>query len=305
MIKIIEQSSQRLLLRQNRLSFGRLFREILLAGIGLNLLLWSGPAKLDCQRVESRQITCQLSKPGWLGLGLWRHQTLPNVQGMELTETIDEGMHYQIRLQTSTGAVPLRPYKTSGLDNIKENADRLQTFFNDPNATQVSIAQVDWLQWFGFAPGVFFAFVGLRLLYISLLSVESRAIEAYRFDQSQNRLTYEYGGLWRRTKEHHAFSDIQQMMLDVDPWAKTRLFLELRSGAVLCLSGQFYPVGKSPWQGNEWQQLQPIANAVSLQTHRPWKLTLGFGQSWLQKQIIENKYASAIARFFKASLDPS
>ena len=72
MTQIAEQSPNKLVLRQNYVSFGRVFREILVTGIGVGFLVWSGPAKLNCQRIEPTQVMCQLSKPGWLGLGVWR-----------------------------------------------------------------------------------------------------------------------------------------------------------------------------------------------------------------------------------------
>jgi hypothetical protein len=133
--QIAEQSPNKLVLRQNHLSFGRVFREILVTGIGVGFLLWSGPAKLNCQRIEPTQVTCQLSKPGWLGLGVWQNTAIRNLQAVELTTNVDDGVFYQVLLQTSEGEVPLREYKTSGLDNIQESVHRINTFLKDPTAT--------------------------------------------------------------------------------------------------------------------------------------------------------------------------
>jgi hypothetical protein len=89
--------------------------------------------------------------------------------------------------------------------------------------------------------GLGFLLIGGRLLYISLFSIKFKSIDSYDFDQNQQRLIYQYGGLLRKKQAFYAFSDIQQLLLDIDPWAKTRLLLELRSGKVLCLNGQVYP----------------------------------------------------------------
>ena len=305
MIDIAEQSPHRLILRQNHWSWMRLFRSVFWTGIGVGLLLGSGPAKLDCQRIEPTQVTCKLSKPGWLGLGLWRTRTLDNLQGIKLNSSVDEGVYYQILLQTSQGEIPLRPYKTSGLDNTQESVAQIQAFLKDASADRVSIAQVDWLQWLGLVPGLFFALIGLRLLYNDLWSTRSKAIESYWFDQHQRQLTYQFGGLLRQRQIHYAFSEIQQIVLDLDPWAKARLFLEMKSGELLCLNGQIYPIGKSPWQGEVWQSLVPIADRVSDRLHRPWNLTIGLGQIWLQRQVAENRFVRQMVRRFSINLDPA
>lgn len=90
--------------------------------------------------------------------------------------------------------IPIRHYKTSGLDNTKPSVEQIQTFLNNPRSERLSVAQVDWFQWFGLVPGLCFALVGLRSLYISLLSTESKEITSCCFDQSQNKLIYQYGG---------------------------------------------------------------------------------------------------------------
>ncbi|MBD2539367.1 hypothetical protein [Coleofasciculus sp. FACHB-SPT36] len=304
MTQIAEQSPNKLVLRQNYVSFGRVFREILVTGIGVGFLLWTGPAKLNCQRIELTQVTCQLSKPGWLGLGVWQNTPIRNLQAVELTTNVDDGVFYQVLLQTSEGEVPLREYKTSGLDNTQESVDRINTFLKDPTANRLSIAQVDWLQWSGLLPCMFFL-VGINALYVSLLSIRSKLIESYCIDQTQNRLTYQYGSLWRQRQEHYDFSDIHRVILDVDPWAKVRLFVEMRSGELLCLCGQAHPSVKSPWEGAEWQQVQPIADEVSRRVYCPWQLALGFGQTWIDKYVAPNPYAKVTAQWLKANVQSS
>lgn len=302
MTQIVEHSPNQLLLCQSQLSFSRLFRDFFLLGIGVGVLLWSGPARLNCQRVEQARVTCVLSKPGWLGLGIWRNEPIHNLQGVTLTSHVDDGVFYEVLLQTSEGEVPLRPYKTSGLDNTQESVDAINTFLKDPRVTRLSIAQVDWLQWFGLVPGMFFCLGGMQALYVSLFSIRAKLIESYCIDQTQNQLTYEYGSLWRRHQEHYAFSDIHRIVLDVDTWAKARLFVEMRSGELLCLSGQVRPSEKSPWEGAEWQQVQPIADDVSRRIHRPWQLALGFGQTWIEKYVAQNHYAKLLFKWLKANL---
>lgn len=303
MIDIAEQSPHQLILRQNRWSWARLLRSVFWTGIGVGLLLAFGPAKVSCQRLEPTQVTCQLSKPGWLGLGLWRTRTIANLQGVELNSSVDDGVYYQIRLQTSQEEIPLRPYKTSGLDNTRESVAQIQAFLKDANADRVSIAQVDWLQWFGLVSGLFFSLIGLKSLHDGLWGTRSKTIESYCFDLHQSQLTYQFGGLLRKQQVHYAFSQIQQIALDLDPWAKARLFLETESGELLCLNGQIYPVGKSLWQGETWQSLVPIADLVSDRLHRPWNLTIGLGQLWMQRQVAENRYAKMMVRTFRINLD--
>jgi hypothetical protein len=301
MIKIVEQSAHQLVLYQNRVSRRRLWGELLLTGVGIGFLTWLGPARLDCQRLEPHQISCQLSKPGWSGLGIWRNQSIVGLQSVKLKkQPVDEGGEaHQILLQTPTKTFPVREYLSSGLDNNQESVDRLRQFLKNPQAQQLSIAQVDWCQWFGLVTGLGFLLIGGRLLYISLFSIKFKSIESYAFDQNQQRLTYEYGGLLRKKQEFYAFSDIQQLVLDFDPWAKTRLFLELRSGKVLCLNGQI-PKNQLLWQGEAWQSMQSIADQVSQKINCPWKLTVGFGKTWLQEQLTRNKYARA----FLGNIEP-
>jgi hypothetical protein len=299
MLKIVEHSAATLTLRQNRLSFRRLLGELMLTGVGLGFLLWFGPAKLQCQRLASNQIYCLSTKPGWLGWGNWRNQPIPNLQGVKLTRHVGEddgGLYYQILLQTNQGEMPLRSYQTGGWDNNQESTDRIQSFLQNPAAQQLRIEQLDWCQWFGLVSGMGFLFMGGRLLYISLLSGKFKSIESYDFDQSKNKLTYRYGGLLRQCQENYALSDIKKIILDLDPWAKARLFLELRSGEVLCLNGQVYSIKQPFGQGEEWQPLQVVANQVSQQVHLPWQLTVGFGQIWMSGQLTQNKYTPAIKR---------
>jgi hypothetical protein len=301
MTSIAEEPLNKLVLRQNHLSLSRLLREIFLLGIGVGILVWSSPAKLNCQRIEPMQVTCQLSKPGWLGLGIWRNERIRNLQGVKLTQHIDDGVYYQVLLQTSAGEVPLRRYKTSGLDNTRESVNRINAFLKDPTATELIIVQVDWLQWFGFVSGMFFFLIGIRTLYVSLFSIRSKLIESYCINQAQNQLTYQYGGLLRQRQDTYAFSDIHRLVLDIDAWAKARLFLEMKSGELLCLSGQAHPSRQSPWQGVQWQQIQPVADEVSRRLHRSWQLALGLGQTWIEERMAHNKRGKAIARWFKAN----
>jgi hypothetical protein len=307
MMKIVEQSARQLTLCQNRLSQRRLWGELVLTGVGLGFLLWLGPAHLKCQRIVSQQVTCQLSKPGWLGWGRWRNQAITGLQSVQLKKqpTEEGGESHQILLQTRWGAVPIREYLSSGLDNNQETVDRLGQFLQDPQAQQFSIAQVDWCQWFGLVPGLGFLLIGGRLLHISLLSTKFKLIESYSFDHSQQRLTYQYGGLLHHKQQFYAFSDIQQLVLDIDPWAKARLFLELRSGKVLCLNGQVYPQDQPFWQGADWSVVQSIADQVSQQINLPWKLSVGFGQTWLQEQLAQNKYAKSIKWDFPINTEPA
>jgi hypothetical protein len=151
--------------------------------------------------------------------------------------------------------------------------------------------------------GLGFLLIGGRLLYISLFSIKFKSIESYDFDQNQQRLIYQYGGLLRKKQAFYAFSDIQQLLLDIDPWAKTRLLLELRSGKVLCLNGQVYPQKQPFWQGEEWKMWQSIADQVSQKINRSWKLTVGFGQVWRQEELTQNKYAKSIKWAFPSSLE--
>ena len=88
-------------------------------------------------------------------------------------------------------------------------------------------------------------------------------------------------------------------MLDIDSCAKTRLFLELRSGKVLCLNGQV-PKNQLLWQSADWTLTQSIADQVSQKINRPWKLSVGFGQTWLQEKVVRNKYA----RVFLSNIEP-
>jgi hypothetical protein len=303
MMHINEQTSNKLTLRHSQLSFRRLFIETLLTGIGIGLLLWSGPTKLNCQRVEPKQIVCQLSTPGWLGLGIWWDKSIRNLQDVRLTRDVDDGVYFQVILQTSDGEVPLRQYKTSGWDNTEETVDRIKTFLKDPAINSLSVLQVDWLQWFGLVPGVFFSLIGLRLLYISLFSIQSKAIESYCFDQTQNSLIYQYGSLLRQKQERYAFSDIHRIILDLDLSAKARLFLTVRSGEMICLSGEMHPSVKNMLQGSEIQQLQPIANEVSRRVRCPYQLSLGLGQSWMQNQLAQNNQARAVMKFLKVGLE--
>lgn len=255
-MEIIEQTLSKLSIRKSSWSLSRLLWVMLWTGVGLAFLFWSGPAKLDCQRGESRQITCRLSKPGWLGLGAWQNQTIFSLEGVELMAVEDDGVFYQILLQTSESEIPLRPYKTSGLDNTKESFERIQRFLNDPKVSRLSIAQVDWLQWAGLIPGIFLSIAGLQLLHACLFSTRAKAIESYEFDRSQGTFTYQYGGLLRQDQKRYPFAEIQQIILDIDPWTKAWLFLEMRSGEVLCLNGQINLIGKSPGQRVSWQQQQ-------------------------------------------------
>lgn len=119
MLQITRQSPEQLIVRQNRLSAGRLFRECCIIGLGAALLLVSGPAKLDCQRSEPGQITCQLSYPGWLGIGVWTARSIANLQGVELSQTEDEGVFYDIRLQTSQGEISLRRQPCHGSEVLQ------------------------------------------------------------------------------------------------------------------------------------------------------------------------------------------
>ncbi len=307
MMKIVEQSAHQLTLYQNRLSQRRLLGELILTGVGLGFLLWLGPAHLKCQRMVPQKVTCQLSKPGWLGWGQWHKQSILDLQSVQLKKqaTDEGGESHQILLQTKTGVVPVRQYLSSGLDNNQEVVDRLRQFLKNPQAQQFSMAQVDWCQWFGLLPGLGFLLIGGRLLYISLLSTKFKSIESYCFDHSQQRFTYQYGGLLRHKQQSYAFFDIQQLVLDVDQWAKARLFLELRSGKVLCLNGQVYPKSQPFWQGEDWPAVQSIADRVSQQINLPWKLSVGFGQSWLQEQLAQNKYAKSMKWAFPSNTEPS
>lgn len=324
-MEIIEQTLSKLSIRKSSWSLSRLLWVMLWTGVGLAVLFWSGPAKLDCPRGESRQITCRLSKPGWLGLGAWQNQTIFSLEGVELMAVEDDGVFYQILLQTSESEIPLRPYKTSGLDNTKESFERIQRFLNDPKISRLSIAQVDWLQWAGLIPGIFLSIAGLQLLHACLFSTRAKAIESYEFDRSQGTFTYQYGGLLRQDRKRYPFAEIQQIILDIDLWTKAWLFLEMRSGEVLCLNGQINLIGKSPgqrvsWQqrhgkyemyiwlpkpGADWQSLSAIADDISHRVHRPYQLALGFWQRSLQQHMAQSRDVKRMAKLLKADLNGS
>lgn len=305
MAKIIKQTADQLVLRQSGLPWGRLLKQVCVTGIGTAILLATGPARVDCQRIEPTQASCQFSQPGWLGLGWWRTQSIRNLQAVELETSIDDGVFYQILLQTSDGVIPLRSYKTSGLDNTVETVQRLRTFLKDPNARQVSVAQVDWTQWFALFPGLAFFLSGLQSLYTILFSIRAKTHESYRLDQGQNRLTHDYGGLLRRKQVHYSFFDIRHLVVDLDRTAKTWLFLQMQSGDVFCLEGKLSFTQRTPPRGVEWQQVEPIADALSHHLHRPYQLALGFNQNWVQQQIAQNKPGKFLLRYLGLNLPPT
>ncbi|MBW4470784.1 MAG: hypothetical protein KME45_10330 [Stenomitos rutilans HA7619-LM2] len=303
-MSIAEQTPQPLILHRRSFSFRSLASAVFNTLLGAGLLLWSGPAKLDCQKIELTQVTCQFNTPGWLGLAMWRNKPIHNLQGVRLDTSVAEGMFYKIVLLTSEGEVPLRPYQTSGWDNTRETVDRIQTFLKDPAATHLSVAQVDWLQWWGLAPGALFFLLGLRSLSVSLFSIKTRAFESYQFDSTQHQLIYRYGSLLRRHQEQYPFSHIQRLIVDLDQWAKARFLMELRSGEVFCLVGASFQGQRTSLLGLKWQQVQPLADQASHYTHRSWQLTIDFWHHWVQQQTAKNQPMNVNIRFFHTRLEP-
>src|SRR5579883_9302 len=301
---IVERTANQLVIHHSQFSFKRLLWQVVVIALGVGLLLWSGPAKLDCQRSQPNQVTCQLSKPGWLGLARWRQRAIRNLQGVTLNRYVDDGVFYQVILRTSDGDLPLRPYQTSGLDNTRKTVVQIERFLNDPTANRLSVAQVDWVQWFVLLPGVCMLLGGGKSLHNTLFNIRTKAIESYRFDQEQNQVIYQYGGLFRQRQQHYPFSTIQRLILDLDQSAAAWLLLELRSGDLLCLNRRANQLERQTFRGSNWQELQPLADEMSRLLRRPWQLTVGFSSKWLQAQVLRHKRASGIARFFGISLEP-
>lgn len=278
---MFKQSPEHLIVRRNRLTASRLLRDFLVVGLGLGFLLLTGPAKLDCQRLDAGQVTCQLTKPGWVGLRRWDAQAIANLQNVELLQMEDEGVFYQILLKTSAGEIPLRPYKTSGLDNTLETVQQLQAFLEDSTATHLVVAQWDWLQWFGLIPGLVLSLAGLRSLSVFFFSVRHRTIESYCFEQVQGTFVHQFGSFLRKRQTVYSFFDIQRIVLDIHPQATACLLLELQSGKILCLNAPTpSPAASSP---QTIAIAVATANEISQRVGRPWQMTLGFRQSWLQK----------------------
>jgi hypothetical protein len=305
MLQITRQSPEQLIVRQNRLSVGRLSRELFITGLGLVFLTVSGPAKLECQRVEAAQVRCQLSYPGWLGMGVWNRQSIDDLQRVELLQVEDDGVFYDILLQTSEGEMSLRPYKTSGLDNTLESIDRIQAFLSDPNASHLTVTQWDWLQWFGLIPGLVFFLAGLQSLYSSLLSTRSKTIESYAIDESRRTLTYQYGGLLRRRQSVYPMFDIQRVFVDIHPQTGGWLFLELQTGELFCLNDPNHSANPYHLQWTDGATLRTIAQQISDRVRRPWQITLGFGPTWLQKQATQKSSARLALRLLDSISQPS
>ncbi|NCQ40365.1 MAG: hypothetical protein GW795_00360, partial [Cyanobacteria bacterium] len=119
---------------------------------------------LKCDRVETQQISCQLTRQGLKG------KEIINISKLYSTELgvsdSDDGETYGIELNTSEGIIPLTEVYSSGSKNKRKKIRQIDNFITDKNQTSLQITHDDRL--FAYPFGAIFVFIGGGLMVASL-----------------------------------------------------------------------------------------------------------------------------------------
>ena len=117
------------------------------------LLVFGQTATLDCERVESTQISCE-KQSRLLGMTVSR-RSISRLQGARMDESCDEdGCTYRVELRTDQGIVPLTAFYSSGSQSKQKTADQINAFVQD--SKEKSLTFKEGMGWLGIVfPGVF------------------------------------------------------------------------------------------------------------------------------------------------------
>jgi hypothetical protein len=130
---------------------------VVMAGL-VTIVIVGKRADLQCHRIESTQINCQLTSSGLLGTN---SISLPagELRGADIEESQDsEGTTYRVVLLTHSGKLPFTDIYSSGLQGKREIADQINGFVSNPAPTSLSVQQ-DY-RWFAYPFGAIFILAG-------------------------------------------------------------------------------------------------------------------------------------------------
>ncbi len=240
-MKIIKQTVTELII-QTRGVFDFWLPSCLLIVFGLSWLAFEyDVATLKCQRLETKQGSCQLRRSNLLGSNLQEIQ-LASLQGSQVTKC---GYISKVVLLTNVGNIPL----TANSNNWGEQdaiASNINSFIQNADRKFLDLSQDNrWLGWIG----------GTSLL-IGIWIILCGNNETYQFDKTLDILTIKRRGFLKHQVTKQSLSNIYGVEiektkdLDDDIWYEVKLLVS--EGNRRSLSSTM----------NQYQQ-QKIAKAIN------------------------------------------
>ncbi|WP_373478460.1 hypothetical protein [Geminocystis sp.] len=209
-MKIKKQTSQVLELGNNKFYLGRLssflFATPFLCG-GIAVILFIGKLNtLKCDRVETQQISCQLTRQGLKG------KEIINISKLYSTELgvsdSDDGETYGIKLNTSEGIIHLAEGYSSGRKNKLQKVEQINNFIADKTQNSAQIKQDDRV--FAYSFGGIFILFGVRLMIGSLIFF--RRIN-FIFDKSKKKFFIRDDNLFQSKIKEYNLGEIKSIAM--------------------------------------------------------------------------------------------